>query len=143
MKNIEKTPFERDDNLVIENKKARESAKREKTINAILALKDKSETEPDGVNIHLKGIDRNILLASLNDEDYSAFYEVFISGGWDENCREFREYMERELEWEKKEKMDSGKNRKLLARRNFATMLRAYLVAKNAEKKSEERELER
>jgi hypothetical protein len=140
MGNREQISFKEDDNLTLENKKEEEGRNREKIISAILDLKDKIRSEPDGVNMHLKNIDRNLLFTSLEEEDYEAFDKVF-NNEWDESSDGYKEYVEKELEWEGREKMDSGKSPKLLVRRDFATMMRAYFMSKYAEEKNEEKDL--
>lgn len=133
MGNRENIPFKESKNLILEQRIEEEGEKRGNIITAILDMKDKLEIEPDGVSFHLKDINRDLLLTTLEEEDYNAFEKVF-SGEWKEDSDEFKEYMESELEWEKREKMDSGKGPKFFARRNFSTMMRAYFISKSAER---------
>lgn len=89
--------------------------KREDIIRKILKLKEESENKPDSINLHLKNVDKFVLLNSLTERDYSAFKMAF-NNEWTEKSKDFRDYIEEVLEWEEREKMDSGKSPKLIAR---------------------------
>jgi hypothetical protein len=152
----------KNENLIIENKNKEKASRKEKIIQEILGMKRKAETEPDAINIHLrnlanpgaddvelKNIEENLLRAYLEEEDYNA-YENVEKGTWNENHGDFKNYMETVLAWKRNEKMDSGANPKLLAlspkllaRRDFAAMVRSIILDREAERKNKERELKK
>jgi len=111
---------------------------KEDVIKKILELKKESEFSPNSVNLHLKDIPEDILIASLANEDIEAFKEAF-NNEWLEGSEDFKNYEESVLEWKRKERMDSGESPTLKIRRNFAAMIRNYVIDLTAKKKEEDK----
>lgn len=107
---------------------------KEDVIKKILELKSESETSPNSINLHLRNIPEDILIASLADEDIEAFKKAF-NNEWKEDSTEFKNYTENVLEWKRREKMDSGESPTLKIRRNFAAMIRSQVIDLAAKKK--------
>jgi len=105
----------------------------------ILNLKKESESLPDSVNMHLKGLDDTLLLNSLTKEDLEAYKKAF-GGEWHEKSKELEDYEKEISKWEKREKQDSSISQKLKTRRQFATMIRHYLVNKAINQKLSKKE---
>lgn len=121
-----------------EKEKDEVEIKKEDLMRRIQKMKCESESKPDEINIHLKGIDAKVLATSLEEDDYQAFKKAF-NNEWLYDTKDFKEYEENIVAWEKREKMDSGESPKLKVRRNFAAMIRTYVVDRSIKKKIEEK----